>query len=159
MVRIVVVADTHRTHGQDLPEELTRELLKADLIVHLGDFVGPDVADFLEARAAFLAVHGNCDPPSIAARYPEVRRLNVSGHRIAALHGHVGGRTADEAARAVTDADVVLYGHSHLPRIVRERGRLLFNPGSPTERRFAAYRSFGILDVDDAVRPSIVPVE
>lgn len=49
-------------------------------------------------------------------------------------------------------ADVVVFGHSHVPW--NEPGvdrQLLFNPGSPTERRQQPHRSVGILELADGV--------
>jgi predicted phosphodiesterase len=45
-------------------------------------------------------------------------------------------------------ADVVVFGHSHLPLDAEgEDGQRLFNPGSCTERRQAPHRTYGWLDL------------
>jgi predicted phosphodiesterase len=50
--------------------------------------------------------------------------------------------------RRFPNANVVVYGHSHLPDdSLTDDGLRLFNPGSPTERRNAPARSFGVLDL------------
>jgi predicted phosphodiesterase len=74
------------------------------------------------------------------------------------VHGDVGGRTALTAARSVDGGDAVLFGHSHRPYCSVEGGRLLFNPGSPTDRRFGPYRSYGWLEIGERIRPRIVPL-
>jgi predicted phosphodiesterase len=52
--------------------------------------------------------------------------------------------------RRFPDADVVVFGHSHIPwDTVGDDGRLLFNPGSPTERRRQPHHTLGTLDVVD----------
>jgi predicted phosphodiesterase len=61
-----------------------------------------------------------------------------------------------QAARKVTGVDAVLFGHSHRSHCRIEEGRLIFNPGSPTDRRWAEHRSFGVIEVDEVLRPSIV---
>lgn len=155
--RIVVLADTHMPRsGRVLPEAVIDAARSADLIVHLGDFTGPEVAEYLGTLGPLAAVHGNNDSQAIRARFPASRLLEIEGHRVALIHGHEGGRTANAAAKAVAGADVVLFGHSHVPTIVREDGRLLFNPGSPTERRFAPHRSFGILDLGVTAEASLI---
>jgi predicted phosphodiesterase len=54
--------------------------------------------------------------------------------------------------RRFPDADVVVFGHSHIPWNERgEDGQLLFNPGSATERRRQPKHTFGILDLDGGV--------
>ena len=45
--------------------------------------------------------------------------------------------------------DVIVFGHSHYPTREIIDGVLMFNPGSPTDRRFTPRRSFGIIEVDD----------
>ena len=44
---------------------------------------------------------------------------------------------------------VVVFGHTHLPVCEDSDGLLLLNPGSPTERRRAPFRSFAELDLGD----------
>ncbi|MBO0833288.1 MAG: metallophosphoesterase family protein, partial [Actinobacteria bacterium] len=45
-------------------------------------------------------------------------------------------------------ADLVVYGHSHIPLDVRDGGFQIFNPGSPTDRRRQPHGTFGVLDID-----------
>lgn len=156
---IVVLADTHLTRGHDLPGILWDDIRTADMVVHLGDFTGTDLADALEATGKLVAIHGNNDPDEIRRRYPARQDVVVEGIRVRAIHGDLGGRTADEAAAAQHGSDVVLYGHSHLPRIVSRNGVLLLNPGSPTRRRFAPFHSYGILEIGEDVDARIVPID
>jgi uncharacterized protein len=158
-VRIVVLADTHLSRGRDLPSPLWNDIRAADLVIHLGDFTSSDLADALEATGKLVAIHGNNDPDEIRRRYPARKDIVVEGVRIRAIHGDIGGRTADEAAAAQRGPEVVLYGHSHLPRIRHRDDTLLFNPGSPTRRRFAPYHSYGILEIGEGVDARIVPIE
>jgi putative phosphoesterase len=155
--RIVVLADTHMPRrGRQLPEEVFSALETADMIIHLGDFTGMSVVETLEAYAPLYAVHGNNDDEDLQALFPPARLLTVEGHSMILLHGDIGGRTALTVARSVKDAGIVLFGHSHQPYCKWENGRLLFNPGSPTERRWSPHRSFGVLEVGETVRPSLI---
>lgn len=159
MTRVVVLADTHMPRrARALPAELQEAIDEADAVIHLGDFTDATVADDLERRATLYAVHGNNDPEEIRRRYPARRDLTIHGHRITLVHGHQGGRNARIAAESVRGGDIVLYGHSHLPSH-QYRGRvLLFNPGSPTDRRQAPFRSFGVIDIGEKVDARIVPL-
>lgn len=156
--RIVVLADTHVTRGHELPGSLWDEIHAADAVVHLGDFTGNDMADALEATGKLIAVHGNNDLSEIVERLPASRNVVIEGKRIRCIHGDVGGRTALEVAAAQREVDIVLYGHSHSPRITWREGIMLFNPGSPTRKRFAPYHSYGILDIGEEVDARIVPI-
>jgi putative phosphoesterase len=142
-----------------LPLSVLEAAQHADLIAHLGDFTEVEVARQLESMAPLAAVHGNNDSAEVRERFPALVRLDVEGRRLVLIHGHVGGRTAAQAARAVPDADIVLFGHSHQPRIQWENGRLLFNPGSPTQPRFSRSTSYGILTIDGGVRADIIPLD
>lgn len=43
---------------------------------------------------------------------------------------------------------MILFGHSHRPVVGRERGVLIANPGSPTDKRLNPLYSYAILTVD-----------
>jgi putative phosphoesterase len=157
--RILVIADTHMNRGSELPPQLAGEIDRADMIVHLGDFTGVELADRLEGTGKLIAVRGNNDVGEIRRRYPDRRDFVVGDTRIRCIHGDVGGRTARDAAAAEEGADIVLYGHSHFPEMTRAGDTILFNPGSPTRRRFAPYHSYGILNIGNEIDAQIVPVE
>lgn len=155
--RILVLADTHMpSRAHVLPKPVLALLPTADLVIHLGDFTDPSLLHFLAGEAPVAGVYGNNDPPELRMQLPLTQEVAVSGRRLRLLHGHVGGRTALAAARVAEGADAVLFGHSHQPHHSWENGRLLFNPGSPTDRRWARHASFGLLEIDDAITARIV---
>ncbi len=43
----------------------------------------------------------------------------------------------------------MLFGHSHAPLCEWREGRLLFNPGSPTDKRRQPKFSYGIIRIQD----------
>jgi predicted phosphodiesterase len=57
-------------------------------------------------------------------------------------------------------ADLVVFGHSHIPLDHSEHGQRIFNPGSPTDRRRQPRGTLGLLEVADGrlTRAQIVPV-
>jgi predicted phosphodiesterase len=62
--------------------------------------------------------------------------------------------------RAFPDADLVVFGHSHIPLDVIEDGVRLFNPGSPTWKRMQPAPTYGVLDVvDGRLRSRIVALD
>lgn len=158
--RVVVLSDTHMPRrGRTLPQPVLDALRNAELIIHLGDVTHMNVVQFLETFAPVRGVHGNNDTAEIQSRFPQTDRFTLAGQRIALVHGHVGGRTALLAARTVRDADIVLFGHSHSAYVAEEDGRLLLNPGSPTDPRWSPYRAFALLDIDEErIVPTIVPL-
>jgi uncharacterized protein len=100
----------------------------------------------LEALAETYAVLGNNDR-DLRGLLPESRLLELGGVRVAMVHdsGSRAGRPR-RLRRRFPDADLVVFGHSHVPvDEVGEEEQLLFNPGSPTQRRSQPHRSFGRL--------------
>ena len=138
-MRIAVVSDTHLPRGsRRLPDACLRELERADLILHAGDFTARTVLDQLRAFAPAEGVHGNMDDADLRAMLPEHRIVEVGDLRIGMVHDP--GPRAGRAARLVAlfpGCDLVVYGHTHLPELVTHAGVQLLNPGSPTERRRA----------------------
>lgn len=150
MIRAVVLADTHigpSRPGRRLPDAVYALLEQADVVLHAGDVTAPELLHELAGFAPVHAVLGNND---VELRLPEQLELELDGVRVAMLHdsGPSAGR-ADRLRRRFPVADVVVFGHSHLPwRVLEERGQLHFNPGSPTERRRAPSRTAGWLELD-----------
>jgi putative phosphoesterase len=131
-----------------LPDALYAALDDAEVILHAGDVVTQPLLDELGTFAPVHAVLGNNDH-SLVDLLPPTVELELDGVKIAMIHdsGARKGRP-QRVHRRFPDADVVVYGHSHLPDdSLGVDGQRLFNPGSPTERRRAPARSFGVLDL------------
>ena len=155
MTRLLLLADTHLPkRARALPAQVWAAVEEADLVVHAGDWVTVDLLDELEARAAaVLGVWGNNDGPDLRARLPEVARATVGGLRLAVVHetGDAKGREL-RCEAAYPDADVLVFGHSHIPwDTVTPRGLRLLNPGSPTDRRRQPRCTFMTLTLDAGV--------
>jgi putative phosphoesterase len=136
---LVAVADTHvPKRARDLPAPVWAAIDAADVVVHAGDWVSSALLDEFEARSArLIAVWGNNDGPELRRRLPEVARVTIDGLRLAVVH-ETGGRDGRErrADAAYPDADVLVFGHSHIPwDTVSPHGLRLLHPGSPTDRR------------------------
>ena len=152
-----MVSDTHLPRfGRALPAALVQGVSapRVDVILLLGDLTDLLAVELLEAVAPVRAVAGNNDGPEVHRRYPEHDVVEIGGVRVGITHGHAGrGRSTQERALATfpaTDVDAVLFGHSHIPVCRRlPDGRLVLNPGSPTDRRRQPQFSFGLLEISD----------
>ena len=123
----------------------------ADLILHAGDVCTAAVLDELAQYAPVTAVVGNNDGPDVAAwGAAETAALSVAGLRVAMIHdsGPAAGRLARMRAR-FPEADLVVFGHSHIPLDAAAEGFRIFNPGSPTDRRRQPHGTLGVLGVED----------
>jgi uncharacterized protein len=143
-MRIAVIADTHMPRGRRaLPDACIERLRSADLILHAGDLTGIAFLDELRSLGPPVdAVHGNMDEPAIRESLPKERVVEVGSARIGVVHipGPRSGRE-DRLAARFPGCDAVVYGHTHVPAIVRHEELWVLNPGSPTERRTAPVRS------------------
>jgi putative phosphoesterase len=134
-----------------LPDAAYAELKRADVILHAGDVLVPELLDELRTFAPVHAVLGNNDVHELVGVLPETQLFTIDGVRVGMVHdsGARVGRPA-RMRRRFPDADVVVFGHSHQPMCeVGIDGQLLVNPGSPTERRRAPTHTIGVLDLSD----------
>ncbi len=153
-MRVVVLSDTHAPRRwRSCPHRVAEHLRDADLILHAGDVCVPGVLDELAAFAPVRVVCGNNDGPDVVAwGAPETLELEIDGLRVAMIHdsGQKTGRTARMRRRFPT-ADLVVFGHSHIPLDRTGDGVRIFNPGSPTDRRSQPHGTIGLLDINDGV--------
>lgn len=149
-MKVLVVSDTHAPRRwKAMPDALRAPLAEADVILHAGDVCVRGVLAELAASAPLHVVLGNNDGPDIAAwPAPERLELELGGVRVAMIHdaGAKAGR-ARRMRRTFPDADVVVFGHSHIPMDVVEDGVHLFNPGSLTDPRRERIGSYGWLEL------------
>ena len=80
---------------------------------------------------------------------PKELVVEAGGARIGMAHvpGPGAGR-AERLARRFPGCDAVVYGHTHLPEVVRQGAVWILNPGSPTERRRAPSHTMLLLEIE-----------
>ena len=151
-VTIGVLSDTHiHARGKQLPDPLLARFREADFILHAGDWISMDVYEKLSQLAPVDGVAGNVDGEEILKRFGKKKLLQFEGVRIGVVHGHEGtGRTTPERAISVfreERPELIIFGHSHIPYLAKMENALLFNPGSPTDKRRQPRYSFGIVTI------------
>ena len=152
-MRLLLLADTHvPKRARDLPPQVWAAVDEADVVFHAGDWVEEPLLDALDARAAQLVgVYGNNDGAGLRRRLPEVARVTLAGVRFAMVHetGQAIGRER-RCAQEYPDADVLVFGHSHIPwDTTADTGLRLLNPGSPTDRRRQPFCTYMTAVADD----------
>jgi len=164
-VKLLLISDTHvPKRARALPAQVLAAVDAADVVIHAGDWVDAATLDLLEQRSRRLVgVWGNNDGPELRRRLPEVANVDLGGLRFAVVH-ETGAATGREvrAERDHPDADVLVFGHSHIPwDTVSPRGLRLLNPGSPTDRRRQPVCTYLTLDVADGriADVTLVPVD
>lgn len=150
-MRVIALADTHAPRRwKSCPPAVAACLRQADLILHAGDVCVAAVLDELAGYAPVHAVLGNNDAPDVAAwgARPTLE-TELAGLKVAVIHdaGPADGRLRRMRA-TFPDAELVVFGHSHIPLDARDGGFRIFNPGSPTDRRRQPHGTLGVLDID-----------
>lgn len=162
MTRIGVLSDTHiasmRHGGAQICALVDEHFADVSMILHAGDIIDPDLLLHFAPREVY-AVRGNLDPA--VAGLPQKRMIEVGGFRIGLIHGWGDpGTLVSRVMAEFADAslDCLVFGHSHQPLCQRRGNMLLFNPGSPTDRRSAPFHSIGLLEIDNSIRGRIIRV-
>lgn len=159
VITLGVVSDTH-LYRKPVPAELLRALEGVDMILHAGDLVEMAVLAALESLAPTHAVHGNMDLGDARKALPAKRIVEVGAHRLGLIHGSGAPDGIIHRLRPeFEEVEVIVFGHTHRPFNSEEEGVLFFNPGSPTDKMFAPFRSLGVLELGERVRGRIVALE
>ena len=142
-MKILVFSDSHRFLSGMYA---AIDLHQPHQVIHLGDMMydAEEVAEHYP-KLPFCLVPGNCDGWGTAV--PVKKNITLDGRSILLSHGHrwgvksgYGGAIAD--ARAV-GADILLFGHTHVPYCQRlEDGLWVMNPGP-------ARSSYGLIEITD----------
>jgi hypothetical protein len=133
--RVFVLADTHNR----LPESVREMAKDADEIWHLGDVCAEAILDELRAMGPRVTVvRGNCDSTS---EWPLVLDLVRGGLKLRLQHV--------PPDHPPDDVDVLLHGHTHVPRNERLGRVLLLNPGCVTRPNRGAPPSVAWLEIAD----------
>ena len=145
--RIGIISDTHGL----LRPEAERCLAGVNHIIHAGDIGRPEIVDALRRIAPVTAIRGNVDSGEWARQYPDTNFARLAGKSIYVLHD-LKTLQADPGA----GIDVIVSGHSHVPKIDMVCGVLYLNPGSAGPRRFKLPITLATLDVTpEDMRPQI----
>lgn len=141
--KIAVVSDTH----DKVPDLLLPSLAEADAIWHLGDVTGTDILDRFKALGKpLLVVRGNCDPAGCG--WPWSLDLKAGNTKIRLIHIPPTDASFSFGGRP----DLLLHGHTHVPRDEVVAGIRFLNPGCITRPR-ADIRSFAWLELAEGQEP------
>jgi hypothetical protein len=146
--RIGIISDTHGL----LRPEVMRRLSGVDHIIHGGDIGRPGLIEELRRVAPVTAIRGNVDKGDWAEAYPEIEVVRLAERSIFVVHD----RKALQIDPVVESIQVVVSGHSHVPKIDTVDGVLYLNPGSAGRRRFKLPITLATLDISpDGLQPII----
>ena len=152
-MKCIVMSDSHGAYMNI--QMVLASHRDCDVVFFLGDGCAELESvshDFPEKM--FIAVRGNCDVTMVFrnSMLQKTEEISLMGHKILLTHGDLfgakSGTYALSALSASRGADVILFGHTHVPcdkYVGGEHPHYLFNPGSIRDG------SFGILTLDEMV--------
>jgi uncharacterized protein len=147
-----IISDTHSL----LRPEAIEALRASDRILHAGDIGNPEILEALTKIAPVTAIRGNIDTEPWVSNLPETEVVEAAGVSIYMLHD-IRELDLNPAAAGFR---VVIYGHSHEPKIEEKNSVLYFNPGSAGPRRFDLPITVGRLSIHEGkVQAEVVELE
>lgn len=148
---IAVLSDTHGRPHSNLFSVLEQH--PPSLILHAGDVGDINLIRELEAFGRVVYVRGNIDPTGPLWPDSIALSLNLPGElrlEILLLHIAVARLKLNKSALNLLQrhlAQIVVFGHSHIPFIGKEGKISLFNPGSAGPSRMGLPTTMGLIQV------------
>ncbi|MFX1573192.1 MAG: metallophosphoesterase family protein [Promethearchaeota archaeon] len=163
-VIIAIFGDTHIKHFEELPKDILKVIFNSDWVIHVGDYTSLEVLDgLIKAKGnKFIGVYGNADPQSIREKVPSRKILKINERKIAIAHPAFGGpeefiETKVLAEFKDEEIDILIYGHTHDPKITYKGKILLINPGKGylESNFYGSPTTIAILSISDTVQAKI----
>ncbi len=171
---LLVLSDSHGNYNV-LMSVLKERCADCDALVFCGDGVS-DLCYILECASeddklksllppVIAFVEGNCDEDIYPYRFdkscgddysmlsvPLVQRMEVCGHKLVITHGHrfslFNGNEQMVSSAAKQNAEIVLFGHTHVARSENVDNVLTLNPGSCARPRGGQPPCYAVLNVE-----------
>lgn len=147
-MKILIISDTHGRESN--LEKVLEEVGQIDRLIHLGDVEGGE--DYIRALAEVPVdmVAGNND---YFSELPPEKIIQLGNYRAWLTHGHyyyvsMGHERIREEAKN-KGVDIVMYGHTHRPRLEQQNGLTILNPGSLSlPRQEGREPSYIVMEID-----------
>ncbi|MFA5356164.1 MAG: metallophosphoesterase [Candidatus Omnitrophota bacterium] len=162
-MKIGVISDTHiPDRTEDIPAEILEAFKGVDMVIHAGDLVEYGVIDKLKSVCKDVrAVWGNMDPYDVRKRLPDKEIIKIGKYRVGVTHGYGHPSKLVDMMEDIfrnDGVDLVIFGHSHSAISEKRGNTIYFNPGSATDKVYAKYNSYGIIEINDKIDTKIVRI-
>lgn len=138
-MKIGIISDTHGIYRNDWNVYLK----DCDLLIHAGDVNTEKCYETIKGLGIPLyAVRGNCDYGEWAEKLPEFLSVPIGGKIFYIVHNQ------SDLPFDLTEADFVVFGHTHCYNYYERFGKVFLNPGSAGQPRGDS-RSLAILELED----------
>lgn len=147
-MKVLIVSDSHGKNTQ--LDWVIQRVSPIDMLIHLGDLEGSE--DYIEAVAQwpYELVSGNND---YFTNIERDKMITIGAYQVLLTHGHrqqvySGTETIKKWAKE-KGADVVMFGHTHMPLLQIEDGIVVLNPGSIAKPRQEGHiPTYMIMEID-----------
>jgi len=162
-MKIGVISDTHIPQAaKDIPAMVLRDFKSVDAILHCGDILDKGIIDKLSGLCKNIhVVAGNMDSPEVKEKFPSKKIIKIAGMSIGMIHGQGAPSALLEMVMDSFKQDkvnIIVFGHSHSPFCSYCGDVLFFNPGSPTDKIFSPYNSYGIIEISHSINARIIRI-
>lgn len=149
MKQALIFSDSHGRIDGVL--DIMKKYPKAEAVFHCGDIEGDDDRLRMATPYPVAIVRGNCD---YISSLPQEIVTTFGGKKIAMCHGHrqsvYAGVDTLKYWGLEREADIVLYGHTHVPFVEQSSTITVINPGSVSKPRQEGHRkSYAVLTIED----------
>lgn len=149
MPKVLIMSDSHGWKEEVLTIK-NRHHYEVDVMIHCGDSeLEPDSKEL----EGFQAVRGNMD---FDMDFPTEKEVQTGSLHFLVVHGHLHQTNSTymnvQYRAQEIGANVVCFGHSHIP-VAEKIGEILYiNPGSIRQPRVQLPGSYAILSADDDLK-------
>jgi putative phosphoesterase len=101
------------------------------------------------------------DSDDVRKKLPQKQLIKVGNYNIGVMHGYGNpNKLMDFMAEQFKNdnVDLIIFGHSHYALNEKKGNILYFNPGSPTDKIFAPYNSYGLIEINDKIEAKIIKI-
>ncbi|MDR5658629.1 metallophosphoesterase [Serpentinicella sp. ANB-PHB4] len=149
-MKIGVLGDSHGY--LERIDRAMEHLEKVDLIFHTGDLFHDGCYIQKQYGMKVVGVRGNCDDEIDGE---DELALTMGKYKIFICHGHQYNvkynlQRLYYKGKEV-NADIVIFGHTHMPCITKMDEMFILNPGSVALPRGLSKRSCAIIDLDEEI--------
>ena len=152
-MNILVFSDSHNYYNR-MAKIVKSHIDSINYIIHLGDLVHDAKklkADFESPAVKVEYVYGNCDFSPNRNDYE--KELVICEKRFFILHGHTRSIQISSAPlknlAEQKKYDIILYGHTHIPKEDYHNGTFIINPGSIELPRDGGNPSYAMINISD----------
>lgn len=148
MRQILIISDSHFM-PKNVLEHFIQQFDSLTAVIHCGDiYIGYEPGE-LDIGCPLYICKGNND----FADLPRILNFEIAGIRFVITHGNMYQFAYNPISlKTLLDdapADIICFGHTHVPYVYHEEGLTILNPGSlALGRSYPRHNTYVLFDID-----------